>query len=169
MRERAERDNRAREELFRLEKEGKVLVLAPEDLRGVSRIERDVEKLRLLWADGYQQGMERMEEIRSFMGRGSVLPPLRRVQGVQGQQISQNGEKSGQAAQFLLGQPPGQGCGHSGGGRSGGVAPGPAMKARQTDHPRTMLCSRPPGRSLFSLCRRSAHFQPSHLPGSVVQ
>ena len=69
MRERAERDNRAREELFRLEKEGKVLVLAPEDLRGVSRIERDVEKLRLLWADGYQQGMERMEEIRSFMGR----------------------------------------------------------------------------------------------------
>ena len=68
-RERAERDNRAREELFRLEKEGKVLVLAPEDLRGVSRIERDVEKLRLLWADGYQQGMERMEEIRSFMGR----------------------------------------------------------------------------------------------------
>ena len=50
-RERAERDNRAREELFRLEKEGKVLVLAPEDLRGVSRIERDVEKLRLLWAD----------------------------------------------------------------------------------------------------------------------
>ena len=69
MRERAERDNRAREELFRLEKEGKVLVLAPEDLRGVSRIERDVEKLRLLWADGYQQGMERMEEIRAFMGR----------------------------------------------------------------------------------------------------
>ena len=69
MRERAEWDNRAREELFRLEKEGKVLVLAPEDLRGVSRIERDVEKLRLLWADGYQQGMERMEEIRSFMGR----------------------------------------------------------------------------------------------------
>ena len=69
MRERAERDNRAREELFRMEKEGKVLVLAPEDLRGVSRIERDVEKLRLLWADGYQQGMERMEEIRSFMGR----------------------------------------------------------------------------------------------------
>ena len=69
MRERAELDNRAREELFRLEKEGKVLVLAPEDLRGVSRIERDVEKLRLLWADGYQQGMERMEEIRSFMGR----------------------------------------------------------------------------------------------------
>ena len=66
MRERAERDNRAREELFRLEKEGKVLVLAPEDLRGVSRIERDVEKLRLLWADGYQQGMERMEEIRDW-------------------------------------------------------------------------------------------------------
>ena len=170
MRERAERDNRAREELFRLEKEGKVLVLAPEDLRGVSRIEREWRSCACCGRTDTSRGWSGWRRSApSWAGRGSVLPPLRRVQGVQGQQISQNGEKSGQAAQFLLGQPPGQGCGHSGGGRSGGVAPGPAMKARQTDHPRTMLCSRPPGRSLFSLCRRSAHFQPSHLPGSVVQ
>ena len=69
MRERAERDNRAREELFRLEKEGKVLVLAPEALHGVGRIEHNVEKLRLLWGEGYQHGVERMEELESFLGR----------------------------------------------------------------------------------------------------
>ena len=26
-------------------------------------------KLRILWAEGYQQGMENMEQIRSFMDR----------------------------------------------------------------------------------------------------
>ena len=69
MEERAERDNRSRQELFRLEREGKVLVLAPESLHGVSRIERDVEKLRMLWGEGYQQGMENIERIRAFMGK----------------------------------------------------------------------------------------------------
>ncbi len=69
MEERAERDNRSRQELFRLEREGKVLVLAPESLHGVSRIERDVEKLRMLWGEGYQQGMENIEQIRAFMGK----------------------------------------------------------------------------------------------------
>lgn len=68
-RERAERDNRAREEVFRLEKEGKVLVLAPEDLRGVSRIEAGCGEAAPAVGGRYQQGMERMEEIRSFMGR----------------------------------------------------------------------------------------------------
>ena len=67
MRDRAETYNRDREELFRLEREGKVLVIAPEDTRGVSRIERNVEKLRLLWSDGFQQATGRMEEIRQFM------------------------------------------------------------------------------------------------------
>jgi predicted patatin/cPLA2 family phospholipase len=67
MRERAETYNRDRAELFQLEREGKVLVIAPESTRGVSRIERNVEKLRLLWVDGYQQATRRMEEIRRFM------------------------------------------------------------------------------------------------------
>ena len=67
MEKRPERDNRDREELFRLEKEGKVLVIAPNSLYGVGRIEHNVDKLRMLWAEGYQQGMERMDELRSFM------------------------------------------------------------------------------------------------------
>ena len=69
MAQRAERDNRSRQELFQLEREGKVLVIAPTSLHGVGRIEHNVDKLRLLWAEGYQQGMEEMERLRAFMGR----------------------------------------------------------------------------------------------------
>lgn len=68
MRRRAERYNDSKHRLLELEQEGKVLVFAPETTRGVSRTERDVEKLRLLWSDGYQQAAERMEELRAFMG-----------------------------------------------------------------------------------------------------
>ena len=67
--ERAERDNAARQRLFELEKEGKVMVIAPEATHGVGRIEHNVEKLRLLWAQGYQQAVECMDEIEAFMGR----------------------------------------------------------------------------------------------------
>ena len=67
MRRRAETYNNDREELFRLEREGKALIIAPRTTRGVSRIERDTEKLRLLWGDGYQDAIARMEEIRAFV------------------------------------------------------------------------------------------------------
>ena len=67
MRNRADTYNRDREKLFQLEREGKVLVIAPKNTRGVSRIERNVEKLRLLWGDGFQQVTARIEEIRDFM------------------------------------------------------------------------------------------------------
>jgi len=68
MKRRAQIYNECRKRLFQLECEGKALVIAPGSTRGVSRTERDVEKLRLLWADGYQQAADRMEEIRAFLG-----------------------------------------------------------------------------------------------------
>ena len=68
MRLRAERYNACKERLFELERQGKALVFAPTTTYGVSRTERDVEKLRLLWGDGYRQAADRMEEIRAFMG-----------------------------------------------------------------------------------------------------
>jgi len=46
-----------------------VLVIAPEDTMGVSRTERDTEKLRLLWGQGYQMAAERMDEIKAFLGQ----------------------------------------------------------------------------------------------------
>ena len=69
MRRRAEQYNESRQQLFELERQGKVLVIAPETTHGVSRTERDVEKLRLLWGDGYHQATQRMDEIRRFIGR----------------------------------------------------------------------------------------------------
>lgn len=64
---RAERYNRDREELFRLEREGKAMVFAPENTLGVARTERDPEKLRLLWAAGYQMAADRLEELRDYL------------------------------------------------------------------------------------------------------
>ena len=66
MRGRAERYNASRDALFRLEAEGKVLVIAPEDTFGCGRTERDLEILRALWQSGYFAGTRRAEEIRSF-------------------------------------------------------------------------------------------------------
>ena len=68
METRAKRYNQNREQLFAMEREGKVLVIAPESTLGVGRIERDTEKLRLLWAEGYQMTVDRMEEIRDYLG-----------------------------------------------------------------------------------------------------
>lgn len=66
MRTRAERYNACREELFALEQEGKVLVIAPEDTLGCSRTEKDTEILRALWQNGYFAGRRRSDEIRAF-------------------------------------------------------------------------------------------------------
>ena len=66
MEDRAAVYNRSREELFAREARGELLVIAPDSTLGVSRIERDPNKLRLLWAKGYQQTVDRMEEIRAY-------------------------------------------------------------------------------------------------------
>ena len=64
---RAEVYNRDREQLFQTERKGNVLVIAPESTLGVARTERNTEKLRLLWAAGYQTAVDRLEEIRAFL------------------------------------------------------------------------------------------------------
>lgn len=67
MENRAEQYNACRERLFQLEREGKVLVIAPESTMGVSRTERDIDKLELLWGHGYQMAVDRMDEIRAWL------------------------------------------------------------------------------------------------------
>ena len=66
MRTRAERYNASREELFALEQDGKVLVIAPEDTLGCGRMERDLEVLRGLWQAGYFAGRRCVDDIRAF-------------------------------------------------------------------------------------------------------
>lgn len=68
MEHRHELYNQDRAALFRAEAEGKVMVIAPESTLGVSRTERDTEKLRLLWGAGYEAASARMDEIRDWFG-----------------------------------------------------------------------------------------------------
>ena len=63
---RAQRYNENREELFQAEREGKVLVNAPEDTLGCSRTERDTEILRALWQQGYFAGRKLLPQIQEF-------------------------------------------------------------------------------------------------------
>ena len=67
MENRAEVYNRDRAALFQAEREGRLLVIAPKSTLGVARTARDTEKLRLLWAEGYQTAVDRMEEIRDYL------------------------------------------------------------------------------------------------------
>ena len=63
---RAERYNRCREELFALEREGKVLVIAPESTAGFSRTERDTDKIRRMWQSGYFAGRRAVKDVQAF-------------------------------------------------------------------------------------------------------
>lgn len=66
MHSRTERYNACRQELFELERQGRVLLLAPGDTRGFSRIERDQSKILALWQDGYFQGRDAAAAVRAF-------------------------------------------------------------------------------------------------------
>ena len=66
MEHRAEEYNKDREALFEKERKGEVLVIAPDSTLGVARIERNPDKLRLLWAKGYQAAVDRLDEIRAY-------------------------------------------------------------------------------------------------------
>lgn len=67
MRRRAEAYNRCRRELFALEKEGRVFLLAPQYTKGFSRTERDVEKIKALYQDGYDQTMAALGDLRAYL------------------------------------------------------------------------------------------------------
>lgn len=68
MEHRHELYNESRAALFEAEKQGKVLVIAPDSTLGVKRTERNTEKLRLLWGAGYEMTTKRMDEIREYLG-----------------------------------------------------------------------------------------------------
>ena len=67
MRRRAETYNESRRRLFELEREGKVLIFAPESTQGFSRTEKDVVKIHALWEQGYQDGQARGAEVSAFL------------------------------------------------------------------------------------------------------
>lgn len=67
MRRRADAYNEARQKLFRLEREGRALVFTPTSTEGFHRTERDVDKIKALWKDGWNQGLARLDEAEAFL------------------------------------------------------------------------------------------------------
>ena len=67
MRHRADTYNKVRGQLFQLEREGKVLLFAPKSTVGFHRTERDIDKIKALWQDGYDQGIARLDEVETFL------------------------------------------------------------------------------------------------------
>ena len=67
MRRRADAYNEARQKLFRREREGRALVFTPTSTEGFHRTERDVDKIKALWKDGWDQGLARLDEAEAFL------------------------------------------------------------------------------------------------------
>lgn len=68
LRTRANRYNAQRERLWKLEREGRILVLAPSKPVEVSTTEREGAPLLALYIDGRNQAKARLDEIRRFVG-----------------------------------------------------------------------------------------------------
>ena len=54
-------------ELFQAEREGKVLIFAPDSTQGFSRVERDKVKIHALWQQGLDHARARMDEVRAYL------------------------------------------------------------------------------------------------------
>lgn len=62
-----ERYNRIQEEIDRLEAEGRIFVLRPREPVAVSRMERDIRKLRALHNEGRAVADEHMQALRTYL------------------------------------------------------------------------------------------------------
>lgn len=66
---RASRYNACLDELYELEKEGKVFIIAPNDTYGVGRAEKNLDKLERLYDEGYYQTKLLMPKLREYLNR----------------------------------------------------------------------------------------------------
>lgn len=153
MARRADQYNTCREPLFQLEREGRVLVLAPVSTHKVSRVERDTKKLRMLWGDGYQQAVDRMDEIRAFLTRTERdLVPRSWTAGLEGQQsqgVPQHSEEGGHAAPLVHVGLPGQEDGQQDGRRQKDVGISGKHMGQKRPPPAVHSMWTAAGRSLF--------------------
>ena len=62
-----ERYNRMQEEIEQLEKEGRIFVIRPKEPVRVSRLERDLGKLKELHQEGVETARERLSELRRYL------------------------------------------------------------------------------------------------------
>jgi len=66
MHRRADDYNESRRKLFEAEKSGRAMILAPRSTADFSRTERDLEKIRALWQNGYFDGRAAAPAVRGF-------------------------------------------------------------------------------------------------------
>lgn len=66
MKNRADSYNRCMKKLYQAEKEGKVFVIAPEEM-GIGRTESSPEKLLKVYEDGYRQAKESAQALRAYL------------------------------------------------------------------------------------------------------
>ena len=59
--------NKAREEIFRLEEEGKLFVIMPEDTKNFDRMEADPDKIKDIYTKGYEITERRIEELKKYL------------------------------------------------------------------------------------------------------
>lgn len=64
---RSEKYNQSRREIFELTAKGQLLTIMPHDTSGFKRTERDPEKLRLMYEDGYKTTKAMMPEIKEYL------------------------------------------------------------------------------------------------------
>ncbi len=67
LRVRSEVYNESREYMFKKEKEGKAFVFAPKNTDGWKRTEKSPEKLKMMYDEGYSDGLKRMDELKNFI------------------------------------------------------------------------------------------------------
>lgn len=69
---RAKRYNASMEQLLKLEKEGKVFVIAPDSTYGVGRTDSDILKLRRLYDEGLELGLRQMQALRKYLSEEEI-------------------------------------------------------------------------------------------------
>ena len=59
--------NTTREEIFELEKQGRLFVILPDDTKGFGRLESDPDKIYSIYKQGYDIAENRMEELKKYL------------------------------------------------------------------------------------------------------
>ncbi len=67
--QRQKRYNQAREEIFRLTDEGKMIAITPHDTSDFNRTERNPEKLRIMYEDGYNTTKSMIGDIKNYLSK----------------------------------------------------------------------------------------------------
>ena len=63
----AERYNKRLDKIEKMEREGKIFVIRPENPVKVGRIEKNKNKLRILYQEGLEEGMKNKEKMLRYL------------------------------------------------------------------------------------------------------